>query len=66
MLGLGLTYDPNFLERLEVVGLQPDVEKARMWYLKALEGGAMEARYRLKALTVEPKGELVNGKLKTP
>lgn len=50
MLGLGLTYDPNFLDQLDVMGLQPDVELARTWYGKALEKGAGEARWRLEAL----------------
>jgi S1-C subfamily serine protease len=50
MLGLALTYDPNFLSRIQVVGLRPDVERARKWYLKALEGGAGEAWWRLEAL----------------
>jgi hypothetical protein len=50
MLGLALTYDPNFLSQITVIGLQPDEERARKWYLKALQFGVVEAQARLEAL----------------
>lgn len=34
---LGQTYDPEFLKKLLVRGLRPDVDKAKSWYKKALE-----------------------------
>ncbi len=36
---LGQTYDPEFLKKLLVRGLKPDVAKARTWYKKALKLG---------------------------
>jgi hypothetical protein len=49
-LALGSTYDPNVLGRLGVVGVQPEPEKARLWYEKAAEFGSGEANQRLTAL----------------
>jgi hypothetical protein len=36
---LAQTYDPVVLHRLSVVGIQPDLDKARHWYRKAAELG---------------------------
>lgn len=44
------TYDPDELSRLNVVGLQPDVEAARRWYERARALGATEADERLRRL----------------
>jgi hypothetical protein len=44
------TYDPVELAKLNVVGLQPDVEAARKWYEKARELGAIEASERIQRL----------------
>jgi hypothetical protein len=44
------TYDPGELDKLKVVGLQPDIEAARKWYEKARELGANEASERLRRL----------------
>jgi hypothetical protein len=49
-LALGSTYDPNVLRRMGVVGVQPDAEKARVWYERAAEFGSGEASQRLTAL----------------
>jgi hypothetical protein len=49
-LALGSTYDPNVLGKLGVVGVQPEPEKARLWYEKAAEFGSGEANSRLTAL----------------
>jgi hypothetical protein len=44
------TYDPDELAKIQVVGLQPDIEAARKWYEKARELGAIEASERLRRL----------------
>jgi hypothetical protein len=44
------TYDPDELAKIQVVGLQPDIEAARKWYEKARELGAVEASERLRRL----------------
>jgi hypothetical protein len=49
-LSAAATYDPNELGRLNVVGLQPDVEAARKWYEKARELGAPDINERLRRL----------------
>lgn len=49
-LALGSTYDPNVLGKLGVVGVQPEPDKARLWYEKAAEFGSGEANSRLTAL----------------
>jgi hypothetical protein len=45
-----LSYDPNVLAKLGVVGMAADVEKARSWYRKAESFGSAEASRRLNAL----------------
>jgi TPR repeat protein len=47
---LGATYDPTVIERIGVVGISADVEKARFWYQKALNLGSSDAKRRLDLL----------------
>ncbi len=49
-VALAATYDPDELAKLNVVGLEPDIEAARKWYEKARELGAVEAVERLRRL----------------
>jgi hypothetical protein len=49
-VALAATYDPDELAKFNVVGLEPDVDKARKWYEKARELGASEAAERLRRL----------------
>jgi outer membrane biosynthesis protein TonB len=49
-LALGATYDPNYFKDLRVLGMDADVEQARVWYRKALELGSKDAHDRLEAL----------------
>jgi hypothetical protein len=46
-VALGATYDPVVLTKLGVVGINPDVEKARNWYRTAESLGSTEASQRL-------------------
>lgn len=48
---LAQTYDPEVFASLFVVGLKPDVRKAREWYARAVELGAGEAEGRLNRLS---------------
>lgn len=50
MLRLGETYDPNVLKSLPAPRPAADAERARQWYLKAVQLGSVEARRRLDAL----------------
>jgi hypothetical protein len=54
-LALGATYDPSVLETLGIVGVTPDVAKARSWYEKAREYGSAEAPRRLDLLATREK-----------
>jgi hypothetical protein len=47
---LGATYDPTVIEKIGVVGISADVEKARFWYQKALNLGSSDAKRRLDLL----------------
>lgn len=47
---LAATYDPVVLRRLGVLGVSPDIAKARDWYEKAKEFGSKEAPKRLEEL----------------
>jgi hypothetical protein len=49
-LGLGSTYDPEYLASLGVRGLKPEVEEARKWYEKARALGSSLAAQRLAVL----------------
>jgi hypothetical protein len=49
-LALGTTYDPNRLWSLGALGLAGNKERARRWYLRAIELGTPEAKARLAAL----------------
>lgn len=45
-----LTFDPEFFATLKVVGMKPDVRKAKDWYRRAAEMGHQEASKRLSSL----------------
>jgi TPR repeat protein len=47
---LGATYDPTVIEKIRVVGISADVEKAQFWYQKALSLGSSDAKRRLDLL----------------
>jgi hypothetical protein len=47
-LALAGTFDPAVLANLRAVGVQPDVAKARAWYMRAAEQGSLEAKQRLQ------------------
>lgn len=50
-LALAMTYDPNELDRWNVIGgIEPDLEEARRWYERARELGDIEAVERLQRL----------------
>jgi TPR repeat protein len=49
-LMLGSTFDPAFIQQLGVIGIQPDVARARQWYEKAAELGSDTASLRLANL----------------
>jgi hypothetical protein len=49
-VALGATYDPVVLAKLGVVGINPDVEKARTWYRTAESLGSSEATRRLAVI----------------
>jgi hypothetical protein len=49
-LRLGMTFDPAFLSRLSVFGVDPDEAQARDWYERASELGSIEASVQLKRL----------------
>jgi TPR repeat protein len=46
----GRTFDPNYLPRLGVVGLQPDRASASHWYREAINLGDTAAEPLLRAL----------------
>jgi general secretion pathway protein A len=50
MSGLGMTYDPNFLGRVNARGIQPDAARAAEWYRKAADLGDAEASLRVLQL----------------
>jgi hypothetical protein len=49
-MALGETYDPASLRAFLIKGLEPDIAKARKWYLKAEELGGSDARRRINEL----------------
>jgi hypothetical protein len=50
------TFDPDVLKSFFVVGVEPNSEKAKLWYSRAAERGVAEARERLKVLSkAEPR-----------
>jgi hypothetical protein len=49
-LALAAAYDPIVLAKVGVLGMDTDVEKARIWYENALSLGAAQAADRLNAL----------------
>jgi TPR repeat protein len=50
-LELGLSFDPEFLRQLRVIGLTPEVALARQWYERASSLGSSEAKLHLNRLT---------------
>jgi hypothetical protein len=48
--GVGRTYDPKIYAALNVQGLNPDVEKAALWYKKAKDAGVAAAKTALDTL----------------
>jgi hypothetical protein len=49
-LMLGSTFDPVTIQELGVIGVEPDVARARQWYQKAVELGSDAAAQRLAKL----------------
>jgi hypothetical protein len=50
-LELGLSFDPEYLRQLRVIGLTPEVALARQWYERASSLGSSEAKQHLNRLT---------------
>jgi hypothetical protein len=48
---LGESYNPLVLQKLGVLGLVADADKARIWYEKAKEFGSIEAPQRIETLS---------------
>jgi TPR repeat protein len=44
---LGTTFDPLFIRRMGVVGMEPDLARARQWYKRAAELGSVDASQQL-------------------
>jgi hypothetical protein len=49
-LALGATFDPSVIRRLGVIGIAPDIARARQWYQKAAELGSAAASQQLTNL----------------
>jgi hypothetical protein len=49
-LALAAAFDPIMLSKLGVLGIDNDVEKARLWYQRAQSLGSAQAPARLRAL----------------
>jgi hypothetical protein len=49
-LALGTTYDPIFIKEVQAVGIEPDINRAREWYQKAVELGSPLAAKKLANL----------------
>ena len=47
---LGTTFDPLFIRRMGVVGMEPDIARAREWYERAAELGSVDASQQLATL----------------
>ncbi len=54
-LALGATYDPVMLNRLGVLGFQPDPAQAKVWYERAAELGSTDASLRLDRLAQDTR-----------
>jgi TPR repeat protein len=48
---LGTTFDPLFIGRMGVVGMEPDIPRARQWYKRAAELGSADASEQLATLS---------------
>ena len=49
-LALGATFDPLVIQRLGVIGIEPDTARARQWYQRAAELGSATASQQLTKL----------------
>ena len=49
-LALGATFDPLVIQRLGVIGIEPDIARARQWYQRAAELGSATASQQLTKL----------------
>jgi len=49
-LTLGSTFDPVVIQQMGVIGIEPDIARARQWYEKAAELGSDAASQRLASL----------------
>jgi hypothetical protein len=49
-LALGATFDPLVIRRLGVIGIEPDIARARQWYQRAAELGSTAASQQLTKL----------------
>lgn len=49
-LRVGATFDPDFLGRAGLAKVQADAAQARLWYSRALDLGAGEAKHQLENL----------------
>ena len=47
---LGQTYDTEFLQSLQTVGVRADTDKARQFYQAAVAAGIEQAKERLRTL----------------
>jgi hypothetical protein len=52
-LALAASFDPLVIARLGVIGIQPDIARARQWYAKAAELGSTDASQQLAKLERE-------------
>jgi TPR repeat protein len=46
----GRTYDPEFFKSMKIVGMTPNLQKAKEWYMRAAELGDPDAARRLFGL----------------
>jgi TPR repeat protein len=47
---LGRTFDPVVADRMGIIGIRPDIARARQWYERAAELGSPVARQELARL----------------
>lgn len=53
MVALGQSYDPSYLARLDVQGIEPEIDKAIEWYRRAAQSGDTQSRARAAALQAQ-------------
>ncbi len=59
-LALGLTYDPDFIEKIGAQGIKPEPDQAQAWYERAAALGARGAESKLAELKVAVKAADAN------